>query len=253
MNTTPLALITGGSRGIGRSTALHLARAGIDVVITYHSAEAEAQSVVRAVQELGRKAFALQLDVAQSKSFAPFVELFGQTLRSRWQRTTFDFLVNNAGTGLEQTFAETTEDQFDELLDVHFRGVFFLTQRLLPSLADGGRIVNVSSGLTRITLPGYSAYAAMKGAIETLTRYWAKELGPRGIAVNVIAPGAIETDFRGGAVRDNPAMNKMIASLTALGRVGLPDDVGGAVAALLSPGSAWVNGQRIEVSGGMAL
>jgi NAD(P)-dependent dehydrogenase (short-subunit alcohol dehydrogenase family) len=174
-------------------------------------------------------------------------------LTDTWQREQFDYLVNNAGTGVQALFAETTEDQFDQLVNIHLKGTFFLTQKLLPLLADGGRIVNTSSGLARFVFPGYAAYAAVKGGIEVLTRYLAKELGPRGITVNTIAPGAIETDFRGGAVRDNPQVNAQIASMTAMGRVGLPDDVGGAVAALLSDGNNWITGQRIEVSGGMML
>ena len=176
-----------------------------------------------------------------------------KVLADKWQRETFDFLVNNAGTALHASLAETTEEQFDEIVNVHFKGTFFLTQKLLPLMADGGRIVNISSGLARFSFPGSSAYGAAKGAVEVLTRYMAKELGSRGIAANVVAPGAIETDFSGGMVRDNQEMNDMIASQTALGRVGLPDDIGGVVASLLSDENAWINGQRIEVSGGMLL
>ena len=247
---TPIALITGGSRGLGKSMALKLAEHGTDVVLTYRSNQAEAAAVVAAIEKLGRRAVALPLDVGKAATFQAFAEQLRQVLR-QWQRERFDYLVNNAGVGVHASFADTTEAQFDELVNVHFKGTFFLTQTLLPLIADGGRIVNVSSGLARFALPGYSAYAAMKGAIEVLTRYLAKELGARGIAVNTLAPGAIETDFGGGTVRDNADVNAFIASQTALGRVGLPDDIGGAVASLLSTNSRWINGQRIEVSGGM--
>lgn len=251
--STPIALITGGSRGLGRNAALHLARAGVDIVLTYRSSAGEAQAVVKEIEALGRRAVALPLDVSQSKSFGDFAAALKQALASTWQRERFDYLVNNAGIGVHAPLAQTTEAQFDELVAVHLKGPFFLTQVLLPLIADGGRILNVSSGLARFALPGYGAYAAMKGGIEVLTRYQAKELGPRGIAVNVIAPGAIETDFGGGAVRDNKDLNAAIASQTALGRVGLPDDIGGAIAALLQPGNGWMTGQRVEVSGGMFL
>ena len=196
---------------------------------------------------------ALPLDVGDSRSFAAFAAALAATLREVWQRDRFDFLVNNAGVGVHAAFADTDEAQFDALVNVHFKGVFFLTQTLLPLLADGGRIVNVSSGLTRFALPGFAAYAAMKGAVEVLTRYLAKELGPRGIAVNTIAPGAIETDFGGGSVRDDAQLNQFIAAQTALGRVGRAEDIGGVVASLLAPGSGWINAQRIEASGGMFL
>ncbi|MFC4314856.1 SDR family NAD(P)-dependent oxidoreductase [Steroidobacter flavus] len=252
-NTSPIALVTGGSRGLGRSMALHLAERGIDVVLTYRSNKKEADAVVAEIEKAGRKAAALQLDVSVASSFGSFVEQVRGVLKNQWQRESFNFLVNNAGIGTHATFAQTTEAQFDELVNIHLKGPFFLTQKLLPLLADGGRIVNISSGLARFALPGYAAYGAMKGAIEVLTRYQAKELGARGIAVNVVAPGAIETDFNGGAVRDNKQLNDMVASQTALGRVGLPDDIGGVVASLLSPENRWINGQRIEASGGMFL
>jgi NAD(P)-dependent dehydrogenase (short-subunit alcohol dehydrogenase family) len=251
--TTPIALITGGSRGLGKSMALQLARRGTDVLLTYRSNRKEAEAVVAQIEQSGRRAAALQLDVSVAASFGPFVEQVRATLKGHWQRENFDFLVNNAGIGIHATFAETTEAQFDELVNVHLKGPFFLTQKLLPVLADGGRIVNISSGLARFALPGYAAYGAMKGAIEVLTRYQAKELGGRGIAVNVVAPGAIETDFGGGAVRDNKQLNDFVASQTALGRVGRPDDIGGVVAMLLSPENRWINAQRIEASGGMFL
>jgi NAD(P)-dependent dehydrogenase (short-subunit alcohol dehydrogenase family) len=248
-----IALITGGSRGLGKSAALKLAGQGVDVILTYRSKREEAEAVVADITALGRRAVALPLDVSTVASFAGFARALGEALQATWQCTTFDYLVNNAGTGLDVSFAETSEAQFDEMYNVHLKGVFFLTQALLPLIADGGRILNVSSGLARFAFPGKSAYAVMKGGIEVLTRYLAKELGPRGIAVNTIAPGAIETDFGGGLVRDNPQVNAHIAAATALGRVGLPDDIGGAVALLLADGSGWINAQRIEVSGGMLI
>jgi NAD(P)-dependent dehydrogenase (short-subunit alcohol dehydrogenase family) len=248
---TPIALITGGSRGLGRSMALALAGHGTDVVLTYRSNEAEADAVVTAIQKQGRRAVALPLDVGKASTFAAFTEQLRTALEEQWQRQQFDYLVNNAGIGVHASFADTSEAQFDELMNVHLKGTFFLTQSLLPLIADGGRILNISSGLARFALPGYSAYAAMKGAIEVLTRYLAKELGARRITVNTLAPGAIETDFGGGTVRDNADVNAFVASQTALGRVGLPDDIGGAVVALLARESGWINGQRIEASGGM--
>jgi NAD(P)-dependent dehydrogenase (short-subunit alcohol dehydrogenase family) len=248
-----IALVTGSSRGLGKNTALALARKGVDVIVTYHRNKEEAEAVVSAIEETGGKAVALQLDTSNTKTFDSFVEQVKQSLKDKWQTAHFDFLVNNAGIGIHALFAETTEEQFDQLMNVHVKGVFFLTQKLLPLINDGGRIVNISSGLARFALPGYAAYAAMKGAVEVLTRYMAKELGQRQIAVNVVAPGAIETDFGAGAVRDNPEINRFIASQTALGRVGLPDDIGGAIASLLSEENRWVNAQRIEVSGGMFL
>ena len=254
MNTSPtIALITGGSRGLGKSMALQLAEQGHDVIVTYRANAAEAQAVVAQVAQLGRRAVALALDVGDSRGFGDFAAQVKRALAQHWQRERFDFLVNNAGMGHHASFAETTEAQFDELMNVHLKGPYFLTQALLPLLADGGRIVNVSSGLTRFALPGYAAYSAMKGGVEVLTRFLAKELGPRRIAVNTLAPGAIETDFGGGLVRDNAQFNAAIAAQTALGRVGLPDDIGGAVAALLSPGAGWVNAQRVEVSGGQMI
>ncbi|MBX3626850.1 MAG: SDR family oxidoreductase [Rhizobacter sp.] len=254
MNTSPtIALITGGSRGLGKSMALKLAEQGHDLILTYRANAAEAQAVVTQVAQLGRRAVALALDVGDSRGFSDFAAQVKRALAQHWQRERFDFLVNNAGMGHHASFAETTEAQFDELMNVHLKGPYFLTQALLPLLADGGRIVNVSSGLTRFALPGYAAYSAMKGGVEVLTRFLAKELGPRRIAVNTLAPGAIETDFGGGLVRDNAQFNAAIAAQTALGRVGLPDDIGGAVAALLSPGAGWVNAQRIEVSGGQMI
>jgi NAD(P)-dependent dehydrogenase (short-subunit alcohol dehydrogenase family) len=248
-----IALITGGSRGLGKNMALHLADDGVDVVVTYRSGEREAAEVVAAIEKKDRKAAALRLDVGDSKSFGAFVDSLKTTLGRVFGKERFDYLVNNAGVGIHAGFADTTEQQFDELVAVHLKGPFFLTQKLLPLIADGGRILNVSTGLARFTFPGYAAYASMKGAIEVLTRYQAKELGARRISVNAIAPGAIETDFGGGAVRDNKELNAMVSGMTAQGRVGLPDDIGGAVAALLAPNANWITGQRIEVSGGMLL
>lgn len=247
-----IALITGGSRGLGRSAALALAAQGTDVIVTYRSNAAEAQAVVRAAEQHGVRAAALALDVAHSADFDSFVHAVRQQLAA-WRRTQFNVLVNNAGIGIHAAFAETTEAQFDELMAIHLKGPFFLTQKLLPLLADGGSVLNLSTGLARFTFPGYAAYAAMKGGVEVLTRYMAKELGARGIRVNTIAPGAIATDFGGGVVRDNAQLNAMLASQTALGRVGQPDDVGNAIAALVSDASRWINGQRVEVSGGMML
>lgn len=251
--STPIALVTGGSRGLGRSAVLALAERGVDSILTYRSRAEEAAEVVRAVEAQGRQAVALQLDVGEAAGFDDFATRVAAALSETWGRERFDYLVNNAGSGVFAPFAETGEADFDLMVRVHLKGPFFLTQKLLPRIADGGRILNVSSGLARFTLPGLSAYAAAKGALEVLTRYMAKELGERGIAVNTVAPGAIETDFGGGLVRDDPAFNRAIADETALGRVGLPDDVGPMVAALLSPENRWVNGQRIEVSGGVHL
>jgi NAD(P)-dependent dehydrogenase (short-subunit alcohol dehydrogenase family) len=246
------AIVTGGSRGIGRNTTLNLARRGVDIIFTYHSNQAEAESLVGEVQAIGRKAAAHRLDTGDVSSFNRFVIEVRNTLEN-WGRDRFDYLVNNAGTSLHAAFEQTTEAEFDEVFNVHVKGVYFLTQKLLPVINDGGRIVNISSGLARVAFPGSSAYGIAKGAVEVLTRYMAKELGPRRITANVVAPGAIQTDFSGGMVRDNPEINKRVADITALGRAGVPDDVGPMIAALLSDENRWVNGQRIEVSGGMAL
>ena len=247
---TTISIVTGGSRGLGRNTAISIARRGGDVILTYRSGAANAKAVVAEIEAMGRKAMALQLDTGVVGSFAGFVDAVHSKLREVWDRETFDHLVNNAGHGEMASFAETTEAQFDALFGVHVKGVYFLTQALLPMLVDGGRIVNFSSGLTRASYPGFSAYSAAKGAVEILTLYMAKELGSRGITANTIAPGAIETDFLGGAVRDTPAYNEAFANIIALGRVGLPDDIGPAVSSLLSPDNRWVTAQRIEVSGG---
>ncbi|WP_315777073.1 MULTISPECIES: SDR family NAD(P)-dependent oxidoreductase [unclassified Bradyrhizobium] len=250
---TKIALVTGSSRGLGRNAALNIARRGGDVVLTYQSRVDDAHAVMAEIAALGRKAVALQLDTGDVAGFMSFAERLRTALRETWGRETFDHLVNNAGHGDYALIGQTTEAQFDRLVDVHFKGVYFLTQTLLPLLADGGRIVNLSSGLTRTSFPGYAAYAAVKGAVEVLTRYMAKELGGRRIAVNTVAPGAIETDFGGGVVRDNPEINKVFADITALGRAGLPDDIGPMIASLLSEDNRWVNAQRIEVSGGQGI
>jgi NAD(P)-dependent dehydrogenase (short-subunit alcohol dehydrogenase family) len=252
-NSNKIALVTGGSRGLGKNMALNLAKKGINVILTYHSKKEEAQAVVAEIEQAGQKAVALQLNAGDVKSFDAFFMEVKAALKNTFDTDHFDFLINNAGTGLHAAFADTTEEEFDQVLNIHYKGVFFLTQKALPFINDGGRIVNISSGLARFSYPGSSAYGSMKGAVEVLSRYLAKELGARGIAVNVVAPGAIETDFSGGMVRDNPEINKTISGLTALGRVGLPDDIGGVVAFLCTEDAKWMNGQRIEVSGGINL
>jgi len=246
-----IAIVTGASRGLGKNAVEKLAKKGVDIILTYHSQQDAAQAVVKSVQAAGGKAVAVKLNAGNSSSFDAFVAEVKAQLQAVWQRDNFDFLVNNAGVGLHEAFAETTEEQFDLMMNIHLKGPFFLTQKLLPLMADGGRILNVSSGLARFALPGSSAYAIMKGAIEVLTRYQARELGERGITANVLAPGAIATDFSGGMVRDNPQVNKMVAGNTALGRVGLPDDIGDMVALMLSDEAGWMTAQRVEASGGM--
>jgi NAD(P)-dependent dehydrogenase (short-subunit alcohol dehydrogenase family) len=248
-----IALVTGGSRGLGKDMAIRLAKKGLNVILTYHSRLDEAQNVVTEIEKLGKKAVALQLDVANYQSYEDFTAKVNDTLRSDFQTDKFDYLVNNAGVGTHASFGDTTEEQFDNMVNVHLKAPFFITQKLLPAFNNGGGIVNIASGLTRFSFTGYDAYATMKGGVETLSKYQAKFLGDRGIRVNVVAPGAIETDFGGGVVRDNKELNDLIASYTALGRVGLPDDIGGVVAFLCSDDAKWVNGQRIEVSGGMYL
>jgi len=251
--TTKIALITGGSRGLGKNMALSLAKKGISVILTYHTKKDDALAVVAEIEALGQKAAALQLNTGDTKSFDGFFEEVKATLNGTFGTDHFDFLINNAGVGMYTPFAEVTEDAFDNILNIHFKGVFFLTQKALAYINNGGRIINISSGLARFSMKGSGTYAAMKSAIETLTRYQALELGERGIGVNVVAPGAIETDFGGGRVRDDAAINQHIAGMTALGRVGLPDDIGGVVAFLCTDEARWINGQRIEVSGGMNL
>ncbi|HUA09031.1 MAG TPA: SDR family oxidoreductase [Candidatus Acidoferrales bacterium] len=248
--STKIAVITGASRGLGRNMALHLAARGVEIVGTYNSRADEAEGVAREIVARGSSAQMLQLDCGSAASIAAFAQALPPVLKDGFRRTTFDYLINNAGMGVYANFVDTTEEQLDRLYAVHVKAPFLLSQKLLPLMEDGGRIINLSSGLARFSLPGYSAYASMKGAIEVLTRYMAKELGARRITVNVVAPGAIETDFGGGVVRDNPEINKNVASTIPLGRAGLPDDVGGAVAALLSEDCGWINGTRIEVSGG---
>jgi NAD(P)-dependent dehydrogenase (short-subunit alcohol dehydrogenase family) len=248
-----IALITGGNRGIGRSAAIHLAKDGVDSVITYRTHADEAAEVVAAIEALGRQAVALQLDTGDSSTFGDFAAVLASNLQETWGRDTFDFLVNNAGNSSNSAFAEVTEEEFDTLVDIHFKGVFFLTQRLLDQLTDGGAIVNLSSGLARFSYPNRVAYGSVKGAVEVLSRYLAAELGPRGIRVNVIAPGAVATDFSGGVVRDTPAMQEAIASNTALGRHAVADDIGPAIASILRDDNQWITGQRIEASGGVHL
>lgn len=250
---TKIALVTGANRGLGRNTALSIARHGGDVIVAYRGNGAQAQEVVDEIRAHGRKAIALQLDVSKIAGFPAAVGVLRAALREIWGRETFDHLVNNAGHGEFAMVGETTEAQFDGLFDVHVKGVFFLVQALLPLIADGGRIVNFSSGLTRVSYAGFSAYAAAKGAVEVLTVYMAKEFGARGITVNTVAPGAIETDFGGGLVRDNAEVNTQFAKMTALGRVGVPDDIGPMVASLLGDDNRWVTAQRIEVSGGQTI
>lgn len=255
METTAkkIALVTGGSRGLGKEMAISLAKKGLGVIITYNSKKEEAAGVVAAIEAMGKPAAALQLNTGNVSTFTPFFDQVKTCLKEKFNSSSFHFLINNAGIGINAPFADTSEDQFDLLMNIHFKGVYFLTQKALPMLADGGGIVNLSTGLARFAYPGYSAYAAMKGAVETLTRYQAKELGVRKIRVNVVAPGAIETDFGGGHVRDNAETNKAVAAVTALGRVGLPDDIGSVVAFLCSDDAKWVNAQRIEVSGGQQI
>jgi NAD(P)-dependent dehydrogenase (short-subunit alcohol dehydrogenase family) len=250
--TQKIALITGGSRGLGRNTVLSLAKRGVNSIFTYNSNRAEADKVVAAASETGAKAIALQLDTGKVSAFDPFVQSVHKALADLGAER-FDYLVNNAGISHHAAFEKVTEEELDSLYNVHFKGVFFLTQKLLPLINDGGRIVTISSGTTRIIFPGSATYASMKGAVEVLTRYLAKELAPRRIAVNTVAPGAIATDFSGGMVRDNPDLNKRVADMTALGRAGVPDDIGPMIASLLSEDNRWVNAQRVEVSGGMAI
>jgi NAD(P)-dependent dehydrogenase (short-subunit alcohol dehydrogenase family) len=253
MTQNKIAIVTGGSRGLGKNMALSLAKKGIDVVLTYHSNKDEADKVATEIESLGQKAYVFQLDAGDVKSFDDFYKQVTERLKEETGSPNYDFLINNAGTALYASFAETTEEQFDAALNIHYKGVFFLTQKALPFINDGGRIINISSGLARFSFPGSSAYGSMKGAVEVLTRYLAKELGARGIAVNVVAPGAIETDFGNGHVRDDKELNRQIAGMTSLSRVGLPDDIGGVVAFLCTDEARWINGQRIEVSGGIFL
>jgi len=253
MTNKKVALVTGGSRGLGKDMALSLAHKGLNVILTYNQKKADAQAVVSEIEKAGGKAAALQLNTSDVKGLDNFVTQLKMVMKDTFGVERFDYLINNAGIGIHAAITETTEEQFDALMNIHLKSVFFLTQKTLGLLADGGGIVNISTGLARFSTPGYAVYAAMKGAIETLTRYQAKELGIRKIRANVVAPGAIETDFAGGFVRDNSDLNKHIAAVTALGRVGLPDDIGSVVAFLCTDDAKWVNAQRIEVSGGMNL
>lgn len=254
MNTkNKIALVTGGSRGLGRNMSIALAKKGIDVILTYNSNQEAANKVVMEIQSLGQNATAFPLNTGKVKTFDNFIGQVTEYLQEQTGSPNFDFLINNAGIALYTPVADVTEEQLDEIVNIHYKGVFFLTQKALPYINEGGAIVNVSSGLTRIIYPGSSVYGSVKGAVEILTRYLAKELGAKKIRANVVAPGAIETDFGGGRTRDNKEINSHIANLTALGRVGLPDDIGGVVAFLCTDDAYWINGQRIEVSGGQAL
>lgn len=252
-NTNKIALVTGGSRGLGKDMALRLAEKGLDVILTYNSKEDDAKNVVKQIENLGQKAAALQLNTGELKTFASFEDRLKDVLIKTFKVSHIDYLINNAGIGGYSPIADVTEELFDELLNIHFKGVYFLTQRLIPLMNDGGGIVNISSGLTRVTVPASSVYASMKGAVETFTKYLAKELGGRKIRANVIAPGAIMTDFGGAHLREDEQLQKFISSVTALGRPGVAEDLGGVVAFLCSEDSRWINGQRIEVAGGMAL
>ncbi|MBD0256541.1 MAG: SDR family oxidoreductase [Cytophagales bacterium] len=251
MSKSKIALVTGGSRGLGKDMALSLAQKGVDVIITYRSGQEEARAVAESIQALGRKAVALPLDLSTLTNLAPFVEAVADQLKTTWDRNGFDFLVNNAGIGGGVPFEKVSEAFFDEFLNVHYKGVFFLTQQLLPHLNEGGAIINISTGTTRFVNPGYAVYASMKGAMEVLTRYLAKELGAKGIRCNIVAPGPIETDFNNAVIRSNPQLKERLASLSPLNRVGRAEDIGGVVAFLCSDEAAWINGQRIEVSGGI--
>ena len=253
MSTNKIALVTGGSRGLGKEMALQLAKAGNDIILTYRTGEVEANEVVKAIENTGRNAVSLRLDTAVTASFPSFFEQVAKSLKEKWDREQFDFLVNNAGIDRRSLFPETTEEDFDSLMNVHFKGVYFLTQKALPLMADGGGIVNLSTGLARFTTPGYSAYASMKGAIETFTKYLAKELGGRKIRANIVAPGIIKTDFTKAAREAHPGLEEYMSGQTALGRIGEPEDVGGVVAFLCSDAARWVNAQRIEASGGYSL
>jgi NAD(P)-dependent dehydrogenase (short-subunit alcohol dehydrogenase family) len=251
--STKIALVTGGSRGLGKNMALRLAEKGHDVIITYNTQKEEALAVVATIERLGLKATALQLNVNNIGSLTPFIEEVAAVLKEKWQTNSFDFLINNAGVGATIPYLDATEEDFDTMLNIHFKSVYFLTQKALPLLNNNGRIINLSSGTTRFCNPGYSLYASMKGAIETFTKYLAKEVGARGITANVIAPGPIETDFNNAAIRNNPQIKGYLANITALGRVGEANDIGGIVAFLCSEDGYWINGQRIEASGGISL
>ncbi|AYL96892.1 SDR family oxidoreductase [Mucilaginibacter celer] len=253
MKTNKIALVTGGSRGLGKNAALHIAKKGFDIIVTYRSKKEEAEAVVAEIESAGQKAAALQLDTGIVSTFNAFIDSLKTTLKEKFDADTFDFLVNNAGIDAASPFAQTTEEDFDNLFNVHFKGVYFLTQKSLPVIADGGRIINLSSGLARFSTPGYAAYASMKGAIEVFTKYLAKELGGRGIAANVVAPGIIRTDFTKAALEGHPGLDEILSKSTALGRIGMPDDIGGVIAFLCTEDARWITAQRIEASGGMFL
>lgn len=254
MNTkVKIALVTGGSRGLGKNMAVRIAEKGNDVIITYQSQKELAEEVVKEIEAMGRKAVALELDLANFYSLDGFVTELAKTIQTNWGVSNFDFLINNAGIGATVPFAQVTENDFDLFMNIHFKSVYFLTQKLLPLINDHGRIINISTGTTRVCVPGYSVYASMKGAIETLTKYLAKDLGSRGITVNVVAPGPIETDFNNAAIRNHPERKAAMASQIALGRVGQAEDIGGVIAFLCSEDSGWITGQRIEASGGISL
>lgn len=248
---TKIALVTGGSRGLGKDMAISIAKKGIDVILTYRSNEADAKNTVAEIEKLGQKATALHLDMSDFESLDSFVEKVEATLQSIWDASTFDFLINNAGMGATVPFEKVTEEIFTEFLNVHFKSIYFLTQKCVPIITTGGRIINISTGTTRFSNPGYSVYASMKGAIEVFTKYLAKELGPKGIGANVVAPGPVETDFNNAGIRNNPQMKTILSSLSPLGRVGVADDIGPVVAFLCTDDARWINGQRIEVSGGI--
>lgn len=249
--STKIALVTGGSRGLGKNMAISLAKKKIDVIITYRSKEAEANDVVTEIESLGQKAAALHLDMSKFSSLDQFIKSLLETLQNKWNTASFDFLINNAGMGATVPFEQVTEELFNEFLNVHFKGIYFLVQRLLPNINHGGCIINISTGTTRFSNPGYSVYASMKGAIEVFTKYLAKELGAKGIRANVVAPGPVETDFNNATIRSNPQMKERLSSLSPLGRVGNADDIGGVVAFLCTDEAYWINAQRIEVSGGI--
>jgi NAD(P)-dependent dehydrogenase (short-subunit alcohol dehydrogenase family) len=246
-----IALVTGGSRGLGKDMAISIAKKGIDVIVTWRNNEEQANETVAAIEQLGQKAASLKLDMSDFNSLDSFLQNAGTTLKENWNTDRFDFLINNAGMGATIPFTQVTEAIFDDFLNVHFKGVYFLTQKSLPLLNDGGSIINISTGTTRFSNPGYSVYASMKGAVEVFTKYLAKELGGRGIRANVVAPGPVETDFNSAAIRSNPQMKGFLSTLSPLGRVGNADDIGSVVAFLCTDDARWINGQRIEVSGGI--
>jgi len=253
MPKNKIALVTGGSRGLGKNMAIRLAEKGHDVIITFNANKQAADEVVAALEAKGVQAAALQQDVADFKSLPGFLQQFSATLRNKWNTAAFDFLVNNAGIGATIPFEKVTEDDFDRFMNIHFKSVYFLSQAALPMINDNGRIINISTGTTRFCVPGYSIYASMKGAIEVFTRYLAKDAGARGITVNVVAPGPIETDFNNAAIRNHPERKSFLAAQSALGRVGQAEDIGGVVALLCAEDAGWITGQRIEASGGINL